>query len=376
MQIFSIVPRLAPAIDGVGDYALNLAEQLQQAFAIKTHFIVGDPDWHGESSLNGFPVSPVEARSMEALLALLQADSAPSTILLHYVPHGYAKKACPFWLIRGLQIWKQQKPNASLVTMFHELYALGVPWSSDFWLSPVQKKLAIQLAQLTDRCLTSCESYATLLHQFGQGKHGQIPLLSVPSNLGEPIDVPPLTQRQPKLVVFGQTGARARVYKKVKQLSQICHTLGIQEILDIGPPTGLTLDQLVHVPIVELGFQSSTSASNLLLNSVAGLVDYDPYRLAKSGIFAAYCAHGLLPINTQISRQPQNGLIPGLHYWSPALEPPTLDSQSLDSHSRAMPIAPFQPIAEHAWNWYQTHNRAMQATMFADFIKASFIRVS
>ena len=366
MQIFSIVPRLPPKIDGVGDYALNLAHQLRQAFAIDTHFIVGDPNWVGEATIEGFPVSRVEARSTEAFLSLLQADQTRSTILLHYVPHGYAKIACPFWLIRGLQTWKHQSSQANLVTMFHELYALGVPWSSDFWLSPVQKALAIQLAQLTDRCLTSCESYATLLHQFGHGKHGHIPLLSVPSNLGEPIDVPPLAKRQPRLVVFGQTGARARVYKKPKQLSHLCHTLGIQEILDIGPSTGLMLDRLIDVPIVEMGFQSSASASNLLLDSMAGLVDYDPNRLAKSGIFAAYCAHGILPINIQVSRQPQNGLTPGVHYWSPVL-----DARSLDPHPQDLSIDTLQAIAQAAWKWYQSHNRTTQATVFADCINPS-----
>ena len=371
MQIFSIVPRLAPAIDGVGDYALCLAEQLDQTFAIKTHFIVGDPDWQGESRLKGFSVSRTEARSTEALLSLLQTAQPPSTILLHYVPHGYARKACPFWLIRALQIWKHQNPQANLVTMFHELYALGVPWSSDFWLSPIQKSLAIQLAQLTDRCLTSCESYAILLHQFGQGKHGHIPLLSVPSNLGEPIEIPALVERQPRLIIFGQTGAKARVYKNPKQLSQICQALDIQEILDIGPPTGLNLNHLTKLPIVEMGFQSSAKASALLLDSIAGIINYDPNRLAKSGIFAAYCAHGILPISDQVSSQPSNGLSPGVHYWSPGLNP-----IGLDSIAKSSTIDYFQTIADNAQTWYQTHNLSTQSKIFAESIKASSSRVS
>ena len=39
------VPRLPPAIDGVGDYALNLARQLRKDFNIQTHFIVGNSTW-------------------------------------------------------------------------------------------------------------------------------------------------------------------------------------------------------------------------------------------------------------------------------------------------------------------------------------------
>ncbi len=40
--VIAIVPRLPPAIDGVGDYALNLARQLRKDFNIHTHFIVGN----------------------------------------------------------------------------------------------------------------------------------------------------------------------------------------------------------------------------------------------------------------------------------------------------------------------------------------------
>ena len=46
-QIIQIVPKLPPAIDGLGDYALNIARQLYKDFGVKTHFVVGDPAWVG-----------------------------------------------------------------------------------------------------------------------------------------------------------------------------------------------------------------------------------------------------------------------------------------------------------------------------------------
>jgi len=48
MNIIQIVPRLPPVIDGVGDYALNLARQLPKDFNIQTHFIVGSSTWKGQ----------------------------------------------------------------------------------------------------------------------------------------------------------------------------------------------------------------------------------------------------------------------------------------------------------------------------------------
>lgn len=47
IKIIQIVPQLPPAINGLGDYALNLARQLRQDFAIETHFVVGDHSWTG-----------------------------------------------------------------------------------------------------------------------------------------------------------------------------------------------------------------------------------------------------------------------------------------------------------------------------------------
>jgi hypothetical protein len=47
--IFSIVPRLPPSIDGLGDYGFTLAKQIRQDFGVQTEFIVTDPKWFGES---------------------------------------------------------------------------------------------------------------------------------------------------------------------------------------------------------------------------------------------------------------------------------------------------------------------------------------
>jgi hypothetical protein len=38
MEIIQVVPMLPPAIDGLGDYALNLARQLRREFNQETHF--------------------------------------------------------------------------------------------------------------------------------------------------------------------------------------------------------------------------------------------------------------------------------------------------------------------------------------------------
>ncbi|MBN3870647.1 glycosyltransferase family 1 protein [Nostoc sp. JL33] len=363
-HITSIVPRLPPAIDGVGDYALNLARQLRKNFNIQTHFIVGNPTWTGAAEIDGFPVSQVSVgvagcrhRSPDALLTLLSSDRS-SSILLHYVGYGYAQRGCPIWLVDGLQRWKSLFPKRSLLTMFHEVYASGLPWTSSFWLSPLQKNLAARLAQMSDRCITSKQLYAEIIANISRGKHHQIPFLPVFSNIGEPDKVLPLSERQQRLVVFGGVANRARVYRESQAvLEYVCQRLNIQQIWDIGTPTGVNLSSITKVPILEIGQQSAEKVSKILADSVAAFSDYNPDFLAKSTIFASYCAHRLLPINTKGSASVVDGIEPGKHYWVPNPQ-----GNELGNHME------MQAIADNAYSWYKTHRLSITVKTFAELL--------
>jgi hypothetical protein len=351
-----VVPRLPPGIDGVGDYALNLARQLRKEFNIQTHFVVGDPTWTGAAEIEGFTVSQVSDRSINALLTLLPSDRF-STILLHYVGYGYAKRGCPVWLLDGLERWKNLYPSRRLITMFHEVYASGPVWTSSFWLSQLQKNLAARLAKLSDRCITSKQLYAEILTNFSSGKHNQIPVLPVFSNIGEPNQVVPLSERQKRLVVFGSVANRSRVYQSQLVLGCVCQRLGIQEIWDVGIPTAQTPSSIGEVPILEIGEQSAEKVSDILSDSLAGFLDYNPDYLAKSTIFASYCSHRLLPINIKGSSSIVDGIQPGKHYWVPNAQ----ENEFGDKLS-------MQAIADNAYAWYQTHSLSIQTSTFAEII--------
>ena len=71
MDIIQIVPRLPPATDGVGDYAIRVAHQLRAAHQIESHFIVGDPDWQAPVNLE-FEATAIRARSSAKLVEALQ----------------------------------------------------------------------------------------------------------------------------------------------------------------------------------------------------------------------------------------------------------------------------------------------------------------
>ena len=357
--VISIVPRLPPAIDGVGDYALNLARQLRKDFNIQTHFIVGNSTWQGAAEIEGFSVSQITDSSANILVNVLSNYHSSSPVLLHYVGYGYAQRGCPVWLVDGLQRWKGLYPKSNLVTMFHEISASGPPWTSAFWLSSLQKDLAAQLTKLSDRCITSKQLYADIITQISQGKHNQVPFLPVFSNIGEPDKLPPdLSERQQRLVIFGGVANRARVYNQSQRiLDYVCQRLNIQEIYDIGTPTGITPSFIGKVPILEIGEQPANKVSDILANSIAGFSDYNPDFLAKSTIFAAYCAYRLLAINAKGSVAIIDGIEAGKHYWVPDINRNDLGDQFN-----------WQTIADNSFDWYQKHNLSRQSSIFVSYL--------
>jgi hypothetical protein len=67
LKIITIVPRLPPLVDGVGDYAFQLAQALRTHHQIETQFIVCDPDWEDATAVAPFPVTVMAAASETAL---------------------------------------------------------------------------------------------------------------------------------------------------------------------------------------------------------------------------------------------------------------------------------------------------------------------
>jgi len=367
MNLVQIVPRLPPAVDGLGDYSLTLARELQTHHDITSQFVIGDPSWSGDGTID-LPTQTVQQCQAEALVRHLpQQREIP--VLLHYVGYGYAQRGAPYWLIQGLARWKRQHPQARLITLFHEIHAFGPPWTSAFWFSLWQRQLVIWLAQLSDRAVATSQTTASRLQDLAGQHLGEIPVLPVFSNIGEPRPVPALVERQPRLVIFGQGYSKQRIYEQRREdLQQTCDRLGIQTIWDLGPTAINCPDQIGNVPILCQGKLPQAQVSEALKTSLAGLLSYAPSRLPHSTIFAAYCAHGVLPVNLfnlDRARPSPDGIEPGELYWTPALKNPESNR-----------LATWQAIATRAQAWYQTHNRVAQAQEFARLIHCDHSQLS
>ncbi len=353
-DLTQIVPRLPPAIDGVGDYAWLLAQRLNSDAGLASRFLVTDP------------LCPIadgaEHLAAHTATALAEALGGRETVLLHFVNYAYQQRGCPWWLVHGLERWRRAQAQRRLLVMFHELYASGPPWSSAFWLSPVQRMIARRLCRLGDGAFTSLEAYARWL--WGEAR--PLSTWPVPSNVGEPSAVPGLAEREPALVVFGRPSVRAQIYRdNAGQLRTLARTLGLRTLHDVG--AAIASERLPGVDGLEVvphGTLTAERVSALLLRCRVGLINNGDKPLGKSGVFASYCSHGLATLSCR-GYPAADGLQSGREY----LVSPPADAGAL------------QPIASAAWDWYRGHHagrlaQAVARELTADGCNGSAVQVA
>ncbi len=358
MELIQIVPILPPALSGVGDYALLLARELRDAQNVQTRFLVGDPAWAThEAAAAPFPARALPGRTSGTLLRALETEEAagggpPGAVLLHYVGYGYAHRGCPFWLVAAAERWKRARPGRRLVVLFHELYATGPVWSSVFWTGPFQKNLAARLGRAADaRRMTTALAAGQLRTLLGRpGADAAIDATPVFSTLGEPAAPPPLAMRRRQIVVFGSRAWRQDVYTRgMADLTDACRRLEIECVVDVGAPLAAVPGGGLPVPLEVAGPLPAAQASALFADSLAGYFSYPVPSLAKSTIFAAYCAHGMVPLTTPDNCQPNpDGLAAGTHFLA-GIASPTPD------------LAVLARVASAAREWYDVHRLAVHA---------------
>lgn len=350
MEIVQIVPSFPPVVSGVGDYALLLAEELRRRHNLHSRFIVGDPGWEGESEVNGFPVTKTQARTPESLArSLNEQDCAGLPVLLHYVGYGYEKRGCPLWLVNGVEQWRHTPVKRHLITMFHELFAFGPPWRSSFWTSPLQRRLAIRLAVMSDHCVTNIRRFARYLESRLARHSRTVNVLPVFSNVGELYRQE--GRRLNEMVIFGGAGWREAAYANSKDtLVKICQALNIDQIHDIGPRLSVRFE--LPARIEWHGPLPATEVGDIMRNARFGFFTYPTPFLGKSGIFAAYASHGLVPITVDGNDKANEDQL-------------ELNNHFLTCGAVAENTDRISSIGEQAHAWYAQHRLAVQAQKYA-----------
>jgi hypothetical protein len=340
------IVQLVPCLDdhsGVANHAKALASGLA-ARDIATDFVVAD------GLLQPGPSQPARRlhRHDATELASALGETDGDAVILHYANYGYQPRGCPRWLVAGLERWRAAG-GRHLVTAFHELYATGRPWQSSFWLSPVQRQLAARAARMSTGAVTSLELYTAKLRAWSP--RVQLATLPVFSTVGETMAPRPVAERRPELVVFGSAGVRSRGYTLARaELAAACRALAIETIVDVGPGDPAP-ERVGGVPVRRAGFLHADDVGTLLADSRAGFVCYPREYLGKSTIFAAYCAHAVVPVCVSPDE--------GMDGATPPHWPPTASAAAAD----------WQDIANRAHAWYGDHSLARHAQVYASLLQ-------
>jgi hypothetical protein len=356
VNLLQIIPTPPHSSDGIGDYGLLLAEQLFKHDRIRTEFLIFRTDVPVEPEIHGFPMIRLPEHSVSAFLQALPEEI--DGIILQYSNYPYVNTnlrgllQAPFWFVEALQQAIQQR-QLKLIVMFHELPRFTWRQFHLNWLNPIQSLVSRRLAEMATQVLTNSAQYQTVLSNWTKQPVTRVAIFS---NMGEPECVPSLAARDRRLVVFGGA-SRDRVYQNaLKDLIHACQQLEITEIYDVGPALNLQERYAFESPSLrELGFRSPSEISELLLTSIAGCLDYTPFPgdLSKSGVLAAYCAHGVVPFVTQYNPSEADGLFVNQHYIALNQFPEALNEHQI------------QAVASSAHTWYKSHSLSEVAKVFA-----------
>lgn len=267
--ILQIVPRAPGSREGVGDYAGILAQRLTKAHDCETVFATA-----AELSNEKWPPPPTA-----------------SAVILHYVNYGYDPRGVPSWLPGRLQ-QIQRDCGGKMITIFHELYATSSWRRSAFWLQPLQKRVARAIAQSSAVCIVSSSVLAAQLQKLVPA--ARVIVRPVLSTFGEPrLSAEQLANRDPQRWVI--CGGTELVRRSLRSFA------GAGELFVIGgsdqPEIRRLLDEAHYFPKIE-----ADAASRILASCAFGYLDYfetadiPTAAVLKSTSFAAYCAHGVVPI--------------------------------------------------------------------------------
>ena len=323
-------PYGAPGTNGLGDHVDQIVGALSELSlpAIKK---IGVTRSAHEADICSGIVMRGDSWGLDHLLDRFVTSDC--TLVIHYECYGYHQRGCPFWLIRSLRRLRSLR-DFRMISVFHELYASGPPWTSAFYLEPFQRFLLRALVKLSDKVVTSTPVYMRTLKQQGKNP-GTHPVIS---NIGEPLAPSELKKRANRAVVFGLPHSRRPLFES-NMLEAALQKLLIDEVLEIGKPCGQRAPNASGLRWRQCGELSGKQVSELFLQSRFGLLHYPRNLLSKSGVFAAYSSHRMVPVLIAKPGSRVEELEPQFHY---------LDSSDMGP----LDTTTLQRIADQSWRWY------------------------
>jgi len=350
------VPRVAPVICGVADYAALIGRRMEEEAGLRCgqiacgHEPIEGPRQSLQRNVTGACDAGKLWSAVHELTSELNGGSGGLVLVLHYSGYGYARNGAPSWLAEAFERRPAQFGTVPVVTMFHELYATGRPWQRAFWNSGRQRDVAVRLARASNAVMTNREQSARWLERASGRLAGTVPSLPVPSNVGEPKSVASWDTRPLRAVTFGGLhNKRFLLGGSSTRAAGLLKKYGVTELVDVGEPVAINreLFKVYGVRTEQLGYCDHHRVSDLLLSSRIGFLDYPFDFLAKSGVLAAYAAHGLAILNAVRWKGSRDDCLPVY----------SLDELSGDASLGT----DLEAAAGRAFNWYRQHGSAVHA---------------
>jgi hypothetical protein len=232
--------------------------------------------------------------------------------------------------------------------MFHEISASSwKPWTSTFWLSPLQSWVARRIAQYSVGLMTTHLTGAETLGQFVT-EDTPVHVCPVFSNVGEPEERPTFDERSPQAVVFGGSRTKTALYDTHRRATQtVLEHWDIDSVIDVGPSCAVAPEAL-DTKVDVRGLQPAHVISNLLLDARIGLLHYPAAYATKSGVLAAYMAHGVVPV--LVAPEPFGGPLEAGTHFAPSSD--SSDDVDLSAGSG---------VGRAAIDWYDRHAHSRHA---------------
>ena len=360
LQLIHISGELPPTVGGIADYTSILSRRLVEVpdLSVEPTLVLAGRR-KADSIETTFPVTDLSGECSAAVLAntvkqLAQDWDGSSVILLEYSGYGYARRGAPIWLYWGLRRGCREG-RIPLLMMAHELYATGPPWTSAFWMSPLQRFVVAGLARLSEGVATNRILSAQWLRRYAR-ENTPVRVQPVFSKVGEPDPLPPFEERESHAIVFGGGAMKTRLYETLRH-AKLLSELGIDRVVDLGGRDE-TPDSVRGIPVEAHGIQLASTISAHLQRARIGLLQYPVDYLTKSGIWAAYAAHGL-PCVVVSEPAPSDPLEDGHHFLR------------ADPEGSISEIPDLEAVGRRAREWYRAHAHSENAArLFHSLIEA------
>ncbi len=355
MSILQIIPKPFHLRCGIGDYSSHLAVELERLTGSPTRFFS-----HHIGLNDDVIASEIAERTLDLrALSLPNSDhliGRESAFILHYSGYGYAKRGAPVWLYRQVNRIRDRHPSTPWITMFHEVAASGPLWTSAFWLRPLQRLVARLLHDASDGSITNCTRNAEALKALLPDNSPDLPICPVFSNFGDPETSPKSSLRDPSVVIFASNfGAKIPSLGFWDELAEALSAVGGKRVVVIG--RDIEVPGQFPFVVEKPGYLSPQDVSAVLSRSKFGYAFLGPELFAKSGIFAAFAAHGVVPVVPTSCSSLPDGLTAHVHYH------PTRGSSPI-----SRPDEYFDAIGSNIQQWYNPHSAASTASVFASTI--------